>query len=64
LKYGSQNLRVFQQIRRWEEIIIPKNGHELARVIPNKQPKAPQAMKLMKKKLFALDFEDALPENI
>jgi antitoxin (DNA-binding transcriptional repressor) of toxin-antitoxin stability system len=56
---------LFQQIRQGEEVIILENGHELARVIPNKQPKAPRIPGIDEGKIiFAPDFEDPLPEDI
>jgi antitoxin (DNA-binding transcriptional repressor) of toxin-antitoxin stability system len=56
---------LFQQIRQGEEVIILENGHELARVIPNKQPKSPRIPGIDEGKIiFAPDFEDPLPEDI
>jgi antitoxin (DNA-binding transcriptional repressor) of toxin-antitoxin stability system len=56
---------LFQQIRQGEEIVILENGHELARVIPNKQPKASRIPGIDEGKIiFAPDFEDPLPEDI
>jgi antitoxin (DNA-binding transcriptional repressor) of toxin-antitoxin stability system len=56
---------LFQQIRQGEEVIILENGHELARVIPNKQPKALRIPGIDEGKIiFAPDFEDPLPEDI
>jgi antitoxin (DNA-binding transcriptional repressor) of toxin-antitoxin stability system len=56
---------LFQQIRQGEEIVILENGHELARVIPNKQPKTPRIPGIDEGKIiFAPDFEDPLPEDI
>jgi antitoxin (DNA-binding transcriptional repressor) of toxin-antitoxin stability system len=48
-----------------EEIVILENGHELARVIPNKQPKVPRIPGIDEGKIiFAPDCEDPLPEDI
>ena len=56
---------LFQQIRKGEEVIISENGHELARVIPNKKPKARRIPGIDEGKIiFAPDFEDPLPEDI
>ncbi|WP_404785414.1 type II toxin-antitoxin system Phd/YefM family antitoxin [Altericista sp. CCNU0014] len=56
---------LFQQIRKGEEVIILENGHELARVIPNKQLKARRIPGIDEGKIiFAPDFEDPLPEDI
>ncbi len=56
---------LFQQIRQGEEVIISENGHELARVIPIKRPKAPRIPGIDEGKIiFAPDFEDPLPEDI
>jgi antitoxin (DNA-binding transcriptional repressor) of toxin-antitoxin stability system len=56
---------LFQQIRKRPEIIILKNGYELARVIPNNQPKAPQIPEIDEEtRLGRLALKKGLKPNI